>query len=422
MSNELAIATVTATIQKIIQNAIEIKVPGTLVTKADPPARGEGIPKKQINIHMCQAGIYIPLQNNDSPQRPKGSNGEKQTQTPLELYYLISFHGNQEKSEPQILMATTIGAIRDNPTFDREMIDAAINDPENDYLLNSNLSEQVGQINVAASKMKSSEMQKFWSSYFGLPAPLFFVFEVNAILIDGIRPGRKALPVRGIAFYGTTTALSISKFVSNTGTNQPVLSNGILVIHGTNFDSSNLYVKIGDTKLKPHKLESQKIKLDLTALSNDERGALRAGVQSLQVFQQVPKQAKYEPQRVTSSNVVPFVLCPKVVTAKVANISENEHGILTAEIKVELDLTVGVTQRVLLFLNERSAPLEAAYIFNANPRLEDGKVITFTINDVKRGEYLVRVQVDGAESTLEVDTQPQSQTFDQYISPIVMIE
>ena len=66
---------------------------------------------------------------------------------------------------------------------------------------------------------------------------------------------------------------------------------------------------------------------------------------------------------------------------------------------------------MVLFLNEPSAN-PAAYIFTAKSRSEDTNLIVFPIYEVERGEYLVRIQIDGAESPLEVDTNPASNTFE----------
>ena len=43
------------------------------------------------------------------------------------------------------------------------------------------------------------------------------------------------------------------------------------------------------------------------------------------------------------------------------------------------------------------------------------------IRDVKPGEYLVRLLIDGAESQLEVDTEPGSPTQDWYVGPKILI-
>lgn len=168
-------------------------------------------------------------------------------------------------------------------------------------------------------------------------------------------------------------------------------------------------------------MESVEIKLDLSELSQLERASLRAGIQSLQLLHPTELLAKSSPLKMAGSNVVPFVLVPKVMSVEVTKIEENLERLYAAIVKVELDLIVGVGQRVFLFLNERSTSMEAAYIFSAEPRSDDSNIVTFTVNDVKRGEYLVRVQIDGAESPIDVDTQVGSQTFEQYIRPAIAI-
>ena len=56
-----------------------------------------------------------------------------------------------------------------------------------------------------------------------------------------------------------------------------------------------------------------------------------------------------------------------------------------------------------------------SYIFTAQPRQEDTDTVVFLLS-VKEGEYLVRVQVDGAESPLEVDADLG------YVSPFIQIK
>ena len=56
----------------------------------------------------------------------------------------------------------------------------------------------------------------------------------------------------------------------------------------------------------------------------------------------------------------------------------------------------------------------------AGPQASSNSV-TIRISEVKAAVYLVRVQVDGAESILEVDENPDSPTFNQYIRPKVTI-
>jgi hypothetical protein len=83
-----------------------------------------------------------------------------------------------------------------------------------------------------------------------------------------------------------------------------------------------------------------------------------------------------------------------------------------------------------LLLNEFNPPSNRAvrrYSFEAPPDngiqddAETTASITFAMSGVASDEYLLRVQVDGAESPLTVDTDPDSPTFNQYIEPRVTI-
>ena len=76
---------------------------------------------------------------------------------------------------------------------------------------------------------------------------------------------------------------------------------------------------------------------------------------------------------------------------------------------------------VILILNQQTALQPAAYIFNAHPRNNNTVRLTFSLKAVKIGDYLVRIQVDGAESLCQIDSDRQSPTFDQYISPTITI-
>jgi len=84
---------------------------------------------------------------------------------------------------------------------------------------------------------------------------------------------------------------------------------------------------------------------------------------------------------------------------------------------------VSPRQRAVLLLNEFGAVSDTpqAYSFDARPRSADRYTLRFRIRRVLPGDYLVRVQVDGAESPLVVDPDPNSPTFEQYFEPTVTI-
>jgi hypothetical protein len=84
----------------------------------------------------------------------------------------------------------------------------------------------------------------------------------------------------------------------------------------------------------------------------------------------------------------------------------------------------------VLLLNEFSPPANRAaraYRFDAPNRDKPAEpaetdTLDFAISSVVSGKYTIRVQVDGAESSLDIDTNPLSLTFNQYTgTPQVMI-
>jgi len=110
--------------------------------------------------------------------------------------------------------------------------------------------------------------------------------------------------------------------------------------------------------------------------------------------------------------------------------TDPQTQLIDGEVTVKFSPKVGKPQRVRLLLNEFQAPNTRApfgYVFAAPPnnKIVDPDVetdtIVFEIKHVAAAVYLVRVQVDGAESPLQRDTTEGSPTFNQFIGPRVTI-
>ncbi|MCP4409118.1 MAG: hypothetical protein GY807_15445, partial [Gammaproteobacteria bacterium] len=89
-------------------------------------------------------------------------------------------------------------------------------------------------------------------------------------------------------------------------------------------------------------------------------------------------------------------------------------------VTVTLDPEVGAHQRVVLILNEFGNTTDpAGFSILADARATAGSDVVFTIPDdvLNAGGFIVRVQVDGAQSVPVRDTNTLSPTFNQYIEP-----
>jgi hypothetical protein len=119
------------------------------------------------------------------------------------------------------------------------------------------------------------------------------------------------------------------------------------------------------------------------------------------------------------SNLAAFVLRPRIEATNVTDVGGSGSELRSANIEVTVDPPVGVNQRVRLFLNELPPPLASpsvpappllAYTFEG-PAMAlvsppaPAALVTIPITEVAAGTYLVRIQVDGAESPLAVDAE-----------------
>lgn len=457
MSNFLAIATVTATMQRLLQASVQLDVPGARVTTVRPDSAGGNVPEVGVNIFLYQASPNPAWRNADlRNRRPKGEL-IKQAQAGLDLHYILSFYGKEVELEPQRLLGSTVRTLVDQPILTAEMIRDTINNPNFEYLQDSTLADQVERVTLVPSFLSTDELSKIWSIFFQTPYILSFVCQGGAVLIEGERPSGRGLPIRSRQFYATPSQPVIERVQSEVGNNQAGIESR-LIIYGNRLQaeatSTQLQgeqrreeqlqnrlgndpaqvspfsrsqrrgmpiVQLGEAKLTPHSITENQIQLQLSNLAEEERNQIRAGVQSFQLIYPLIGSPidltgdRSLPERLVQSNTLPFVLFPRVQPPIQVNaILRDGDLIVTAEVSVTTDVVIGTNQRVFLLLNQYRLEKPASYIFAAQKRTTETHDLQFTVRDVNPGEYLVRVQIDGAESTLDYDGE-------QYVSPRIDI-
>lgn len=92
-----------------------------------------------------------------------------------------------------------------------------------------------------------------------------------------------------------------------------------------------------------------------------------------------------------------------------------------ATLRVEVTPRIRPEQAVLLSLYEWSVAEPATYLVDVPPRTEESSELILPLHAIKPGEYLVRLVVDGAESPLGIDQDPDSPTFNWYDSPRILL-
>ncbi|MBE9047733.1 DUF4255 domain-containing protein [Pleurocapsales cyanobacterium LEGE 10410] len=416
MSNHLAIATVTASLQRVLQHSIQLDVEGASVTTVKPESLGGGVSETGVNLYLYHIKRNSAWGNSDLPARQRRGDAVKRNQIGIDLFYVITFTGNDNELEPQRLLGTTLKILEDRSVISPQIIRETIADSAFSYLADSDLDSQVEIIRTEFLSISTDELSKIWSVFFQTSYALSVVYKVTAVLIEGEEPLQRALPVRAKNFGLLSYAQQpiIQQVVADTGRYQPILTNSTLLIKGRKLATPGIQVRIAGQAIAPPTVRATEIRLPLSSIGAN---TLKAGVLPLQVgcYGEESDRAS-----MVESNVFPFILRPSIV-GLTADMEEVDEG-CSGEIAVTLDVMVTPQQRVILLLNHRDAEVNQSYLFEARSRDEEGQIVMFDAKKIEPGEYLVRVQVDGAESVLEIDTNRASETFEQYIAPSIRIQ
>jgi hypothetical protein len=419
MSNYLAIATVTAVLQRTLQAIVQADVDGARVTTVRPDAVGSGTPEAGVNLYLYHVLPNPAWRNTDLRTRFTDGQFAKRPQAALDLYYLLSCYGNEIELEPQRLLGSVVRTLHARPVVTKETIRDTLSNSAFTFLADSNLAEQVETVKFMPLSMSVDELSNIWSVFFQTPHALSIAYQAGVVLIESDDIPHKALPVRDRRFNVIPNQPVIEQIVSQAGARQPIVANSTVLIQGKQLSGDEIQVRIGGVEVTPQESSRNQIILQLSSVP---RGALRAGPQGLQVVHRNSRSPSSRLPSPVESNVAAFVLRPTITSVSVSNLQFfSEDDPRSGEVTVQVDVTIARTQRVALALNELSLENPAAYTFKASPLTADTNEIRFSIYEVKAGEYLVRLQVDGAESLLNVDRDRDSPTFEQYIGPTVVI-
>lgn len=183
MSNHLAIATVTATLRDLLQEAAAQAVPGTDVTTKRPEkAMTEGTDKAGINIFLYQVVTNAALNNSNEPARNASGQFLRRPQVALNLYYLLSFQGADAELEPQRLLGSTAIALRTQPVLSRAAILKATQ--ANAFLAQSDLADQIEAVRFTPLDLSLEELSKLWSVFFQVPYVLSIAYSASVTLLE----------------------------------------------------------------------------------------------------------------------------------------------------------------------------------------------------------------------------------------------
>lgn len=424
MSNYLAIATVTAALQRTLQAAVQVDVEGARVTTIRPSSLGNGTPQTGVNLYLYQT-VLNPVWHNNADARIRHRKGEiaKRSRTALDLHYLMSCYGNEVELEPQRLLGSIVSILSDRQTLTAQTIRETTADANFRYLRGSNLSEQVEEISFYPLDLSLEDLSKVWSVFLQTPYTLSIAYRATVVIVEGEDVAKKALPVRDRIFNGVRPFSSqpqIDEVIAAAGKFEPILAESTLLIRGKHLQEQMTQIRFGTVEVTPPQVSETQITLPLALLPET---ALRAGVQSLQVLHRTPN-GRGSPAHFVGdieSNVAPFVLRPSITALQVLEIEGSGDELRSGTLHVEVNLAIGKGQRVILAIDAWFLDNPTAYLLDVLPRQSDTHTLRVPFRDIKPGQYLARLHVDGAESPLIVDTNSDSSTFNWYVEPRIAI-
>jgi Pvc16 N-terminal domain len=387
MSNSLAIATVTAALREVLQPAVSKAVAGAGVGFNRPDSGAGTPPSPAVNVYLYQVTPNAAYRNDDLPTRRSDGTVVKRPQAAFDLHYLFTFHGDDSLLQPQLLLGAVASTLHAQPLISSAAIAKAITDFS--FLSASNLADQVERVRFTPTSLSLEEFSKLWSVFFQIEYTLSAAYQASVVLLENDDEPATPLPVqaRNVSVVPFREP-RIDRVISQAGADQPIVAGSILLIHGQQLKGAVTLVLIEDQEAAPAIVTDTQVTIPLPA-------GTHAGVKGVQVIQKILIGTPPAPHRSVQSNVAPFVLRPALTGASAA---VKAPGITTVTLTVAPN--VGAGQRAVLLLNNLAVSPPTA--FTSRPAISpaDSNQVRIDIAGVPTGSYLVRVQIDGAESLL----------------------
>lgn len=388
MGDYNVIAAVTRTLVQVIQDGInrcEGDIARAAVTTSRPD-RGDPNPQPRVNLFMFHAVPNPYLRNDDLPLRT-ASGLLRRPMVALDLFYLLSFYGNDEltRIEPQVLMGATMSALNAQPILLPETIIRAA--ASFDTPLDSRFAVQ--QVQVTLQNMSVDELSRLWSTFPQVPYAPSVCYRASAVLIESNETPAPAVPVRGVVASGVPGVAPVITAVRGAGDAIPVYGQDI-VVQGRGLAGQDVAVLLGGAVLQP----SSVTPTTLTVRASG-RG-VAAGVQSLHVARDG-----------LLSQPTPMALAP-VASDCTADVRPGERGGFTGSVTVGVQPPVLPDQELVLDLFPLRASLldlrrSYRFFWGGEEHSLSGTRLAIPVDRVAGGAYLVRITVDGAASLMTED-------------------
>ncbi len=400
MSTPLAVATVTAVLQNFLQNSVTdlaTVLGGPVTVSTEPPDRidiGAASPDR-INLFLFQATENQGWRNVALPSRSTNGDPISNPYLALDLSYLLTAYG-AGPLHAEVLLGQAMFVLHEMPVLTRDAIRAVSATPPALLagLTISELADQIEQIKIVPQVMSVEEMSKIWTALQSQYRPTA-VYKASVVLIESTKSVRPTLPVQTRSIAVLPFEHPVIDLIQSQENNdapvvetQPILAGYNLVINGQLLQGDVTRVLIDEEEIIPadDQITATRIIVPLPA-------DLQPGLHSVQVAHRVDFGTGFpsEPHRGFESNVAAFVLAPRITDPSPVNVAPNSN------LSLGISPPVGPGQRATLLVGASTIPIPAR-----PPNDPPASSLNFPIPALAGGDYLLRVQIDGAESPLKI--------------------
>ena len=453
MSNSLAIAAVTTTLRRLIEQNLPETLSGATVT-TKPPDKAltttngpDSASNNQLNLFLYQTELHPQWRNQTLPgQVQPGETG--QPPLALNLHYLLTAYGQDDDDTlSHQLLGRAMGTLHDHPLLTATEIRLATETE----LPDSDLHQQIECVRITPQPISLEDLSKLWAT-FQTQYRLSVSYQASIVLIESTRPSVTPQPVltRGsLEDSGIPTQANLTLPYPEIQTlrlpnRQPSvrLSDAEpLIIVGQNFGSDDLGVQLRHPSFQdPVEFPIAAIAHTATEIPLTLPNAPTLWPAGYYAVAIALTQTEGDREIDRVSNEMPLAIAPEILSLTASRDSDGVTVTVTCAPAVLLELlerpaipgplTIPLEQRVFLNLFEETNQLPSGdqqllaepFEFDTTPLPEGAPLPTttdtmhFRLGTVEPGTYRVRprLRIDGVDSLIIQDYTVRPPRFIDY--------
>ncbi|MFZ1470895.1 MAG: DUF4255 domain-containing protein [Paracoccaceae bacterium] len=421
MSNPLAISAVSAAFLRRLLSAANAAVPSAKVRLGAPTAKLAEDALPLVNLHLYRVEPNTAHSNDHMPTRAATGQLRGPSKLALNLHYVVSFYGNHDKFESDLMLGQVMLALEHEPLLSKTTIRDAIAD--NDDLEDSDLQAALARLRVTRQLMTIDDFSKVWSIFYQVPYAVSLSYEVSHVVIETADTSPVPAPVaRPGLWISPVSALRLDVAGASPGSPLPPVWGGVLHVEGRGLGQPGLALQVDGAALVMDGVGQSDATLSVPLVAATFGGAdLGIGVHRLQAIA-APVSTGQPAHLRARSNALAFAVSPAIAIGAV--VAPPGGPTATGTVSVGFTPAIRSDQAVRLLLDARDPAAPAQVILPGRDPVmggPDAASVSFAFAAVPRGTYLVRADVDGLLSPVTLDSAGGSPTSGQIIGPEVVL-